>query len=245
MKLAEPQSSITRGLGGGASGTSFCKSEPLVDIANPRADQPFDACLSGTALREARRLRGLSQIELAELLNISQSRVSAWERGYDDVPNRQRHRLIDIMSNRSGVLNPLLKKLVKFNPHLAIYEPTVSDGLADFRWLHIANFPQMKFLANRSEFIGKRISEFFNIKWCSEVQPDGPFAGHLMIDVERDVKTNLQHGGQCLYRMRSRQIFVDFEGHSQLVLAHHTMCLESAGQPDRIYSTLRLDDLDR
>ena len=205
----------------------------------------LDNCPSGKALREARRLRGLSQVELAQLLDISQSRVSAWERGYDDVPGRLRHRLIDIMSNRSGVLDPLLKKLVKIDPQLAIYEPAVSDGLADFRWLHMATFPQMAFLANRSQFIGRRISEFFNIKWCSEVQPDGPFAGHLMIDVERDVRTNVQHGGKCLYRMRSRQMFVDFEGHSQLVLAHHTMCLDSVGQPDRIHSVLRLDDLDR
>jgi transcriptional regulator with XRE-family HTH domain len=53
-------------------------------MANDRPDRyTLGALRSGRLIREARRLRGLTQAELARRLGTTQSAVSNWERGRD------------------------------------------------------------------------------------------------------------------------------------------------------------------
>jgi transcriptional regulator with XRE-family HTH domain len=53
-------------------------------VANDRPDRyTLGALRSGRLIREARRLRGLTQAELARRLGTTQSAVSNWERGRD------------------------------------------------------------------------------------------------------------------------------------------------------------------
>lgn len=203
-----------------------------------------DECLSGCTLREARRSRGLSQTDLANLLKISQSRVSAWERGYDEVPDRIKLRLIDILSNKRGVLNPLLNRIIKSNSSIAIYKPTITDGYPDFRWVHMADQAQSKSLCSNKEYLGQRVSHFFDLNWCQRPMGTEEARSELMIDVERDVRTNDRYGSECHGRRRSRQIFLEFEGHSQVVLTLHSDYSEATGAPPVLHNRLFLDELD-
>ena len=53
-------------------------------MAKDRPDRyPFSTIASGRLIREARRLAGLTQSELARRLGTAQSAVSNWERGRD------------------------------------------------------------------------------------------------------------------------------------------------------------------
>ena len=203
-----------------------------------------DGCPSGTALREARRLRGLSQSELAQLLNISQSRVSAWERGYDDVPNRIKLRLVDILTNKRGVLNPLLNRLILGKPNIAIYSPTITDGHPDIRWVHAANQQHPRFSISNEERVGHRVSQYFDLQWSQRSFSPGSARDKLMIDVERDVTTTDAYGAQCLGRRRFKHIFLEFEGFPQLVLTSQSDYFEATGAPPVVHNHLCLDELD-
>ncbi|MEP1207402.1 MAG: helix-turn-helix transcriptional regulator [Rhizobiaceae bacterium] len=220
--------------------------EPSLSFAPPLVSAPVSSgCPSGIALREARRSRGLSQTDLAHLLNISQSRVSAWERGYDEVPNRVKLRLVDILTNKRGVLNPLLNRLIKSNPSIAIYTPETTDGHPDFRWVHMADQRQPRFLCSNNDYLGERISNYFDLQWCQKRPNLGMARDNLMVDVERDVTTTDAFGAQCLGRRRSRQIFLEFEGYPQLVLTFHSDYTAATGAPPVMHGQLFLDELER
>ena len=55
-----------------------------------------DTLFAGRALKQTRRERGLSQCDLADLIGVSQGRISAWENGRDDIPYKVRLKLIDV-----------------------------------------------------------------------------------------------------------------------------------------------------
>lgn len=204
----------------------------------------LDGCPSGVALRDARRHRGLSQTDLADLLDISQSRVSAWERGYDEVPRRLRRRLIDIMVNKNGVLDPLIRNLIKWDPYLAVNLPTVTDGFADFRYLHLATYPNVDFLKPHGGFYGRCISEFFDLGWYKKSYAGKPLRNYLMFDVEREIVTGKNFGNEHLFRVRSHHMFLDFDGHQESVLVRHTRQSEPTFKPPIIHDSLFIDELD-
>jgi DNA-binding transcriptional regulator YiaG len=213
--------------------------DPIV-TAGPNAE----ACPSGAALRELRRHRGLSQTDLAQLLRISQSRVSAWERGHDEVPRRLRRQLIDIMCNKKGVLDPLIRNMIKNDPHLSVHKPVMTDGFLDFKFLHIAPYPCIDFLEPVSQFIDQRVSHYFDLGWCKQTHPGRPMRDKLMFDVERDVTTNAQFGSRPIHRVRSHHLFLEFEGHNSLILARHTLCTQPTGKSAQLHDQLFLDELD-
>ena len=210
--------------------------------ANPVAID--DGCPSGAALREARRHRGLSQSDLADLLGISQSRVSAWERGYDHVPMRLRHQLIDIMANKSGVLDPLIRKLIRSDPTLAVNLPTTTDGFPDFQYVHVATYPNVDFLRPLGGYYGHCISEFFDLGWYMHGHGGQSLRDKLMFDVEREIITAEKYGHEHIYRVRSHHMFLDFDGHQELVLARHTFQSKPTFEPAKIHDSLFIDELD-
>lgn len=211
-----------------------------LDVSNSLVD----FCPTGTALREARRLRGLSQTDLANLLRISQSRVSAWERGHDEVPPRLRHQLIDILSNKRDVLGPIIRNMIANDPCISVHLPTMTDGFPDFKFLHIAPYPRIDLLDSPNEFVGQRVSRFFDLGWCQQTYPGRPMREKLMFDVERDVTTNALFGNRAIHRVRSQHMFLEFDGYDSLILARHTLCAAPSGAPVKIHGQLFLDQLD-
>lgn len=218
--------------------------DPVDCSTNAKCDWDSIEQVTALALRDARRQRGLSQNDLAELLGVSQSRISAWERGYDPIPRRARLRLIDIMLNKRGVLDVLIKRLIEGDPRVAVHLPIYTDGLSDFLWLHVSPLPELERVAPVAEFIGRRVSDYFDLGWCQENCLKQPRRENVLIDIERDVTTNEAHGARRMHRVRSSNIFVEFEGYPKLMIARHVLIPLQGALPPKIHNTLFLDQLD-
>ncbi|MEP0941968.1 MAG: helix-turn-helix transcriptional regulator [Rhizobiaceae bacterium] len=210
----------------------------------PKTPPTAGACPTGPALREARRQRGLSQSDLSGILGISQSRVSAWERGYDEVPQRLRRQLIDVLLNKNGVLDPIIRKLVANDPILAVHLPTVTDGFPDFVFQHVAQYPKVDLLKQQDDCIGQRVSDYFDLGWYHDTYPERSLREKLMFDVERDIVTSRKFGNQALYRIRTHHMFLEFEGRRDMILARHTMQTNPTQAPSVIHDALFIDQLD-
>ena len=100
---------------------------------------------NGKALKQARRQHDLSQIDLAEYISVSQSRVSAWENGYDEIPYKHRLKLIDLLSNRRGRFDPFIEHMIRTGPYLVI------NGAPDFKHLHVGSQLESRFFEPDSE----------------------------------------------------------------------------------------------
>ena len=68
----------------------------------------------GRALRRFRRLNGIKQGHVAELLTVSQAAVSRWESGVHEPEPHQRARILDLIAaNASNDSDATLKRLVE------------------------------------------------------------------------------------------------------------------------------------
>lgn len=68
----------------------------------------------GRALRRFRRLNGIKQGHIAELLAVSQAAVSRWESGIHEPEAHQRARILDLIAaNASNDSDAMLKRLVE------------------------------------------------------------------------------------------------------------------------------------
>ena len=75
-------------------------------------DDYLVAIATGRQLREARRARGMTQIDMADLLGVTQSQISVWETGAEDIPRKHGMRIIDLLNNRRGQFDPFLRHLL-------------------------------------------------------------------------------------------------------------------------------------
>lgn len=201
-----------------------------------------EAFLDGAAVKQARRQRGLSQGDLADLIGVSQSRISAWENGHDEVPYKARLKLIDVLSNKRGVLDRIIRNLIGNDPYVTVYDPVLTDGLPDMKYLHLAKYPSFAF-RDPVTSIGQRVSQHFqpNIWGDSRLVVNRE---KLMVDAERDVITNKQFGGQALMRVRSQHMYLEFDGRPNLVIARHMSLAKSTGAPMMVHNQLMLTGLD-
>ncbi|MDC7809419.1 XRE family transcriptional regulator [Sphingomonas koreensis] len=68
----------------------------------------------GRALRRFRRLNGIKQGHVAELLAVSQAAVSRWESGIHEPEAHQRERILDLIAaNASNDADATLKRLIE------------------------------------------------------------------------------------------------------------------------------------
>ena len=193
-------------------------------------------------IRETRRNRGLTQLDLAEFMGVSQSRISAWENGYDEIPLRQRQRLIDLLSNRNGRLDPFLKHLIRTDPALVINDQKTH------KYRYVAP---------------KLVTNFFHpddeyLKW---VPTDGPkptgllefqfpiiaaSAGRpisesiLEFRTERDVPR--LHKPPL--RMRAHQVAVAFDDCEPLIITRYEVVRTARREKPELLSQVFLEDID-
>ena len=200
----------------------------------PAESKPLFA---GRALKQTRRERGLSQCDLADLIGVSQGRISAWENGRDDIPYKVRLKLIYVFSNKRGVLDRFVRKLIDTDPYVSVFEPVTTDGLADLSYLHLAQYPRFAF-RDPVAAIGQWVSTHFQTTRLVVSREK------FMMDAERDIITNRQFGSQAVMRVRSQQMYLEFEGYPNLVIARHVTLGQSTGAPMVIHNQLMLNELD-
>lgn len=72
-------------------------------------------------IRELRKARGLTQVELASALGVNEITVIRWERGHTEIPNEARERLACFFTI---AINDLIPDLVPYLLRVQTEEPT-------------------------------------------------------------------------------------------------------------------------
>jgi len=163
----------------------------------------------GRKLREARRNFGLSQGNLASILGITQARISRWEGGKEEIPKRHRDTLFEVFLNKRGQLDPLINRLIKQDPSLA-----VASGDSE-RILHESSDVLSAFRLERSDVDGEELAKTFDAEWKSTAKLDLSFCS---LEYLRDIGLRNHTIGEPAYRFRIKLFAVELSGHERIIL---------------------------
>ncbi|MEP1669044.1 MAG: helix-turn-helix transcriptional regulator [Rhizobiaceae bacterium] len=203
-------------------------------------------------MKSARRARGLSQSDLANIMAVSQSRISAWENGYDDIPYRQRLKLIDVLTNTRGILNPLIEQMIKNDPTVVIYVQNSEHDLTDTRYLHVPRGLAAQFFQPGTVFDNQRVSHFgqsglreieyglIAMKLGRKITPD-----LISMDIERDLPSPQTGQKRNSLRLRSHQFSLQFDGYPKIIVSRQQIVGPAKGEMQRLNYQTFLGDLDR
>ena len=160
--------------------------------------------------REMRRQFGLSQMQLSDLLGVTQSTISRWEKGVELIKHSKKLELLDLFSNRGGKLDPLVKYLFSKAKNLSAFDFNLNCHSAAEVLLRSA---QME----RSDVVGQNYSQLCESEWFSKVYGNVPMSERLYYEYEHLLTTR----GQKIWSMpiRARQYFVQFEDTPGLMLS--------------------------
>ncbi len=210
----------------------------LESIATPgtkrlRANDPDS--FQGRALRDARRLRGLTQNALADLIGVSQSCVSKWEGGFDPPSFRVRKRLIDVFLNRAGTLNPLIDNMIKYDPSISVY---------DFKGNKIYISPLM----NRTCEIGSRDLIFHEYQnnlvggWRLDLCRNQDGSERLLVETEFEFTGDGKKFVDKTWRVHSELFFLQMEPRRPLYLSK-LQFLPVSGEESKVIKSLTLENM--
>ncbi|MEM7564996.1 MAG: helix-turn-helix transcriptional regulator, partial [Pseudomonadota bacterium] len=116
-------------------------------------------------LRLARRQHGLSQVELADILRISQSNISRWENGYEAIPERMSIALAEIFAQSKERVNPYLRRLLEADWRISVLQFERNGFLLDSRILHLSKNLATYFNIAEDEWHRTLASNLFDPTW--------------------------------------------------------------------------------
>lgn len=213
---------------------------PLLSQNRVRDDS---ALTQGQTIRKLRRERGLSQMALADLLNVSQPVISYWESGLESMPYHQRMKFVDLLSNRNGELDPFLRRLVQEDPHTSIFRPEFSKTGGDSIWLHFSDVLCQNFQTPLSDFKNQRSSKYINSDWRSTVHGAEDADERAFIEFERDMVGIGPLKNKPAYRLRSKQCVMYLDGHNRIAVSRATIVGPATGDDPVSYGAISLSDI--
>ena len=113
-------------------------------------------------LREMRRRFGLTQTQLSDLLGVTQSTISRWEKGVEPIYHSKRLELLDLFSNRNGKLDPLIKHLLAHSNHITVFD-------FDYNCITSANLVLQATRIEKSDIVGRNYSQLCETDWFSTI----------------------------------------------------------------------------
>ncbi|MGI9364047.1 MAG: helix-turn-helix domain-containing protein [Rhizobiaceae bacterium] len=138
-------------------------------LLSPNSNRDDGAHTQGQSIRKLRRERGLSQMALADLLNVSQPVISYWESGLEQMPHHQRMKFASLLSNRNGELDPFLRRIVQEDSHASIFRLEFCNTGADSFWLHFSDILCESFQTASSELQNQCSSKYFDPYWRESI----------------------------------------------------------------------------
>jgi len=162
-------------------------------------------------LRELRRGFGLSQLQLADLMRTTQSTISRWERGMEHIDESKRLELIDLFSNRTKRLDPIVKHLIRKNPNITVF------GF-DYDCLEVASLVSQNLKVGASEMVGNNYRSMVDTEWFTSVYGDTPLEERIYFEYERTM-TAVPGGVEQLMPIRAKQFFIQFEDCDGIMLS--------------------------
>ncbi len=185
-------------------------------------------------LKDMRTQYGLSQIQLADLMGITQSTVSRWEKGLEVIRHSRRMELLDLFSNRNGKLDPIVKRLAAKNPNLACFD-------FNYNCLAAAQFYSEHIKVDEIDIIGNNYEHILNSDWCTDVYENVPLEERLYYEYERTVDLATEtNAGPLSYRVS--QYYMQFEDGPGLMVSLPRQ-IPPVGNP-RVFRKLTLETLD-
>lgn len=194
-------------------------------------------------LRLARRQHGLSQVELADILRISQSNISRWENGYEAIPERMSIAMAEIFTQSRERVNPYLRRLLDADWRISVLQFERNGFLLDSRILHLSKNLATYFNIPEEQYYRTLASELFDPKWRPAVYGSQIDPNRVAIEFERDCVRLSEGSGPRSCRLRSHQYMVDCEGYAQVVLSIATILGPGTGEPPRVHSMVQVGDL--
>jgi len=195
----------------------------------------LEAVEYGKLIRNTRRNIGLSQEALSSLLGITQARVSRWESGREEMPRKHRLSLIELISNKSGKIDPLIDRLIRRDPSFAVTSFDTSKILRESEKVLNA------FKLNRSEVDGATAARIFNAEWKKRLPIDPQM---YRTDYVRDIDLAGNAIGSGL-RMRMKMFSVELSGYDRIYVRQNFIVGPSEGKVEAdMLEHLRLEDLE-
>lgn len=186
------------------------------------------------ALRAARRQRGISQVQLADVLGVHQSNITRWERGKEAIPRARRLELIDILENRRGVITPFLLRLLGTSGNYAVQS---RDSMTMFK---DAENILTAFRLNRSDVDGRHVGRVFDGEW-KYTEPKFQPMQTISAVYERDVKLI---NSETILRCEVEVVNIKLEHHDPVTLARTVRTVPATGEPIKWGKVLLTTDLD-
>lgn len=194
-------------------------------------------------LRSARRKQGLSQVDLADMLRISQSNISRWENGYEGIPARMARELATLLSDQRGALHPYIKQLAKRDDRISILQFERVGFFIDSRWLHFSKLLSEFFDLPQEQAFMSLSSHYFDAKWRPVVYGSGFSNSQVAIDFERDCVRQSHMGEARSCRLRSQQFIVDCENYAVVAISVSTILGNATGAPAVVHQEVEMADL--
>jgi transcriptional regulator with XRE-family HTH domain len=194
-------------------------------------------------LRFARRQHGLSQVDLADLLRISQSNISRWENGYESIPRRMSIAMVDVFSQSKERVHPFLRRLVQSDWRISILQFEKNGFLLDSRILHLSKNLSHYFNISDDESNRALSSHLFDPTWRPAIYGSRQDDSRVAIEFERDCVPLTERSAPRSCRLRSQQYVVDCEGYAQVVLSISSILGPGTGEPPRVHSLVQIGDL--
>jgi transcriptional regulator with XRE-family HTH domain len=121
--------------------------------------------MDSKTLKKARKIRQLTQAQLAELMNVNQATVSRWETGAEIIPHHRLGELADLLQSKRGDFDPFVKLLLK-GQKMSVVEDM------DHRILFASDEFATAFHTSSSDLIGQKLEKILTSGPCGLVPED-------------------------------------------------------------------------
>ena len=193
--------------------------------------------LNGRKLRQLRRSRGLSQIELAELLGVTQPNISRWEAGYEPTPLRIRGRLKDILTGHKQNAAGFFSRVARFDPNLSAHDVKPFS-------LPIIKLsqPVANMLPEPAEnYIGKDFRRIFKSDWLDDLFQGRPLSDYALVHLNHDLVPEEPNARISACRSDVLLYIFQPEDSTPMIIGRANFS-EATGEPARIVNTISLDE---
>jgi len=217
----------------------------LSDNIDPRAERSSAKLHAARELRAVRRRRGFSQAELSDLLGVSQSNVSRWENGYEEMPDHLKLFMNKLFAEPKEPLAPLVRQMIARDRRISVFWPEKNKPFVDSRWLHLSPILAAYFDIPKTEAHMALSSRFLVPDWQLAVHTGERRGEWSMIEFECDCMSASALGVRKSCRLRSRQYVIDIVEYSKVTLSISSICGPATGEMPRIHHVVYPDDLAR
>ena len=152
------------------------------------------------------------------------------------MPRKHRLSLIDLISNKSGKIDPLIERLIRSDPSFAVASGDTNKILRESE--NILN----AFKLNRSEVDGTVHGRVFNAEWKSRTSSSMDF---YRCEYIRDVQLAGEVDTGSGMRLRIKMFAVDLAGYDRVYIRQNFIMGRAKGDIDvDVLDYLKIEDLE-